>query len=189
MPSNQERDLAAERLDAQLRAAVARVRELRSAAEERRAQDEMSEISGLDAFSEKARQRLAELKQNLSENFTETKRATEKAIDDLEVRIERVSERYAAWDAARERRFNARIDQAEAKLRQWKAQAQAWEAERGMKRHDELAKLEENIERARARAADVRRDWHNRKAQEALHEAARHLDAAFEAAATRYDRE
>ena len=93
----------------------------------------------------------------------------------------------ALWDAARERHFNAQLDEAEARLQVWKAQADEKRAERGMKRNDDLATLEQKIELARARAAEAKQEQYAGKAREALEDAARHFNQAYDAAARRYE--
>ncbi|HSL70488.1 MAG TPA: hypothetical protein VK864_09615 [Longimicrobiales bacterium] len=183
-----KKDFVAEKYDAQFREADAKLDALQAQAEARHAQEDMDEISGLRAAKERARQKLAELKVSASENYESTKRAVEHAVNDLEVGISKVSERYSSWDSARERRFNARLDEAEAKLRGWKARVDQKKAERGLERRDELSKLEEKAALARARSAELSHDRHNKKAQEALEDAARHFDEAFDAATKRYEK-
>jgi hypothetical protein len=55
-----------------------------------------------------------------------------------------------------------------------------------MKRHDELATLEEQIALARARSAEAKHQKYTARAQEALDDAARSFDQAYDAAARRY---
>lgn len=182
-----ERELVAEKLDAEFRAADARLDALQAKAEARHATEEMAEISGLRALRESARGMLADMKQQVSQTLEESKAAVETAVHDLDVAIERVSDRYSEWDSARERRFNARLDEANAKLREWKARADKGLTQEKIREHDALATLEERIALARARVAEWNRDRHQRKAEAALNDAARHLDEAFDAAAKRYD--
>jgi len=96
-----------------------------------------------------------------------------------------VSDRYTAWDAAREREFNARLDEAEAQLKVWKAKADQKRAQQAIKHNDALATLEENIALARARSAEAKHQKYTAKAQEALDDAARHFDQAYDAASKR----
>jgi hypothetical protein len=182
-----KKDLVGDKYDAQIREADARLDALQAEAEARHAKEDMEEISGLRDAKERARQKLADLKTDASQGFESAKRSFERSVDDLEVGINKLSERYSAWDSARERRFNARLDEAESKLRAWKARLDVRQAERGMRRRDDLARLEEQTALARARAAELSHDRHNRKAQEALDDAARHFDQAFDAAAKRYE--
>ena len=183
-----DRDPGTEKLDAQFREADARLDVLKAQAEARKAAAEMEAISGLRAARERARQQLADLKQTTSKNLEASRRVVEGALHDLQVGIDRISERYGVWDEARERRFNARLDEVEAKVKLWKARADEKRAELGVKQHDALAALEERTALARARVAEWNRARHERKAQEALEEAAHRFDEAYDAAAKRYDR-
>ena len=186
------RNLEAERLDAQLREAAAQLDVLQAQAEARKAKDEMDEISGLRAAQERARKDLAGLKRQTAGSAAAARRKVEGAVHDLEAGIERARERYAEttvgkWDEARERRFYARLDEADARLRVWKAQADQKLAGQAIKVHDDLATLEERIALARARSTEAAHHRHNRQAQEALEEAARRFDEAYDAAAKRYE--
>jgi hypothetical protein len=184
------RELAAEKLDAEFRKIEARLTALEAESKFREAKEEMAEISGLNAARDRARQKLADVKLQARENVEAARHEVETLLHDLEAGIKRVAERagerYAAWDAARERGFSARLDEAEAKLKVWNAQKDEWKAEHGMKLHDELARLRERIALGRARLAEWQHARHDRKAQETLEAAARHFDEAYDAAATRY---
>lgn len=183
----ERKDLAATRLDAQVREAEARLDALQAQAEARKASEDMAEISGLRAASERARKALGDLRREAAGNAEAFRLEAEREVRDLNAGIDRLDERYAAWDDARERRFNARLDEAEARLRAWKARDKQRHAEHLMKRHDELAALEERIALARARSAEAAHDRYDLKSQEALEDAARHFDEAFEAASKRYE--
>jgi hypothetical protein len=70
----------------------------------------------------------------------------------------------------------------------------AWKATTDQQRvHDvretniALATLEEKVSLARASAADARRERYNEKFLQALDDAARYFDQAYDAAVTRYD--
>lgn len=180
------RNPVADEMDAQFREIDARLDALQAQAEARQAKEEMDEISGLRAAREKAKQKLADLKQNATANVEYTRAAVQEDLHELEVGIGRVRDRYHAWDEARERRLDARLDEAEAHLRVWKAQVDAKRAKHAMKRHDELAKLEESVALTRASAAAWKYARHDRKAQDALEDAARHFDEAFDAAEKQY---
>lgn len=180
------RNPVADEMDAQFREIDARLDVLQAQAEARQAKEEMDEISGLRAAREKAQQKLADLKENATANVEYARAAVKQDLNELEVGIETVRDRYHAWDEARERRLDARLDEADAQLRVWKAQADSKRAKHAMKRHDELAKLEESVALARASSAAWKFARHDRKAQDALEDTARHFDEAFEAAAKRY---
>lgn len=185
-------NLEAERLEAQFREADARLEVLAAQAEARNAKAEMDEISGLRAARDRIRQDIAELKQLSANKAAAARRKVEAALDNLRAGIEQAKQRYQAtklgkWDAAAERRFHARLDEADARLRVWKAQADQQRAGTAIKVHDDVARLEERIALARARSAEASRARHDRKAHEALEEAARLFDEAYDAASRRYE--
>jgi hypothetical protein len=181
-----ERDLLAARFTAEVREADARLAVLQAQAEARKARADMDEISGLAAVKERVRKEVADLKQKAAGDYAVAKSTVEKEIKDLQADIERVNERYTAWDAARERELNARLDQAEAKLAGWKAKTDQKQSQDAMKRNDDLATLEEKIALARARAAEAKHEKYTAKAQQALDDAARHFVQAYNAAAKRF---
>ncbi len=183
---DKEKDRFAEKLDAEVREAEARLKALVAQAEAGKARADMDEISGLTAAKERVKRDIADLKQKAAADYATAKRSVEKSVKELQVDIQRVSEKYTAWDAARERRFYARLDQADAELKIWKAQADQKRSDVSMKASDALATLEEKLALARARAAEARAEKNSAKAQAALEEAARHFDAAYDAAAKRY---
>jgi len=184
--AQQEKDLVAEKLESEVREAEARLKVLQAQTEARRAQEDMDQISGLTAAKERVKQQIAEMKRQAGENYAARKREAEEGIKTIKADLQRISERYTAWDTARERNFYARLDEADAQLKVWKAQAQQKRAKQDMKRHDELATLEEKIALARARAAAASHEKHSAKADAALDEAAYHFGQAYEAAAKRY---
>jgi phage shock protein A len=181
-----EKDLLAAKFDAEVEEADARLKVLQAQAKARRARADMDEISGLAAAKERVKKDVADLKQKATADYHAAKSAVEKEIKDLQADIERVNERYTAWDAARERELNARLDEADAKLEVWKAKADQKRSQHAMKGNDELAALEEKIALARARAAEAKHEKYTAKAQQALDESARHFVQAYDAAAKRY---
>jgi hypothetical protein len=182
----QEKDLVAERLEAEVREAEAQFEVLQARIEARRAKEDMDQISGVTAAKERVKKQIAEMKRQAGENYAARKQEAEEGMKALKADLRRISERYTAWDAARERNFYSRLDEADAQLKVWKAQAQQKQAEHGMKRHDELATLEEKIALARGRAAEASHQRHSAKADAALDQAAYYFDQAYEAAAKRY---
>ena len=95
--------------------------------------------------------------------------------------------KFDAWDEARLRRFNAKLDHAEAKLREWKATVDVKRAEEGMKEHDAIAELKQRAAVARARLAEWERTQYQHMAEEALGDAEHYFDKAYDAAASRYN--
>jgi hypothetical protein len=129
---------------------------------------------------------IADLKQEAAADYAATKREVEKEIRELQDGIQRVNERVMTWDAARERQFYARLDEAEAKLKVWKAQADQKRADVAMKLNDDLAALEQKIALARARAAAAKTERYSAKSLAALEESERYFVQAYEAATKRY---
>lgn len=179
--------------DAQIQEADARLKVLKAQAEAKKAKADMDEISGLTAAKEQVKKDIAQAKQFAADDYAQTKQdfqqATTKAdrgLKDLQTRIDLVSERYSAWDDARERRFNARLDEADAKMTIWKATAAKDRAQDSRDAKAALATLEENVALARASAATARLEHYDAKSQQALEDAARHFDQAYDAAAKRY---
>ena len=181
-----DQNLTDQKLDAELREADARLSMLRSQAHARHAKDEMDEITGLSAARDRADQKLADLKRQGSQSLDDARREVSGALHDLQVRIELASDRYSAWDAARERRFNARIAEAEAQVRVWDAQTDVHQAEGEIQYRTELAMLKQQIETAKTKF----KDWTARadqQTQDALATASRQLDATFESIARKLE--
>lgn len=181
-----ENDLVATKFEAELREADARLKVLQAQAEAGKAKADMDEISGLTAAKDRVKKNIAGLKQQAVTDYAATKREVEKEIKDLQADIQRVNERFTTWDSARERQFYARLDQAEARLKVWKAQADQKRADQAMKRHDDLAALEEKIALARAQGAAAKNEQYSAKARAAFEESERYFDQAYDAAVKRY---
>lgn len=185
---------SAETYDAKVREADAKLNVLKAQAEARKAKADMDEISGLAAFKEQVRKDIAQAKQfaaddraQTAKDFEKAKKSIDQRVKDLQARIDRASERYTAWDAARERRFNARLDQADAQVKVWKAQA---DQDRALDKRDAqnaLATLQEKVALARASAAEAKREKYTAKSLQALEDAARYFDQAYDAAVVRYE--
>ena len=179
-------DLAAQRLDAEFKEADAKLQVLQAKAEARKAKADMDEISGLTVAKDRVKKDIADLKRQTATNISAAKLNAEQSLKDLQTKIQRVSDRYNAWDEARERRFDGRLDEAEARVKVWKTKADQKRLEQSMQRHDDLAKLEEKIATAKARAAEARRERYTEKAVDALNDAETYFEQAFEAAQKRY---
>jgi phage shock protein A len=182
-----QKNLTAEKLEAEVREADAQLAVLEARAKARDAKKDMDEISGLTAAKERVSQRLAELKRLAADEHRAAKQALEEDVEALKAGLQRVAGRYAAWDAAAGRRLDARLDEAEARVRVWSAQVAQTRAEQAMKRRDALATLQEAIALARASTAEGRHSKYSTKAQAALEKAAHHFDEAYEAAEKRYE--
>ena len=193
-PRTQQTDFNAEMYEAQVREADARLKALKAQAEAKKAKADMDEISGLTAAEEQLKQDIAALKRFAAadaaatkQDFERVKTDTERKLKDLQAKIERASDRYSAWDSARERRFNARLDETDAKIKAWKATADQQRVHDVRESSIALATLEEKVALARASAAQARRENYSTKSQQALDDAVRYFDQAYDAAARRYD--
>ena len=184
--TQRENDLVTAKLEAQVREVDASLTVLQAQAEARKARADMDEISSLAAAKERVKKNIADLKRQAAADYAATKREVEKEMKDLQANIQRVNERYTAWDSARERQFYARLDEAQARLKVWKAQADQKRTAVAMKGHDDLAALEEKIALARAQAAAAKNDQYSAKARAALEESERYFDQAYDAAVKRY---
>lgn len=187
-------NFSAEMYDAQVREADARLKVLKAQAEAKKAKADMDEISGLTAAKEQVKKDVAQAKKFAAadvaatkKEFEQAKKKADRGLKDLQTKIEQVSERYSAWDEARERRFNARLDEADARMKVWKAADEKQIAQDAQDAKEALATLEEKVALARARAAEARRERYNTKSQQALEDAARYFDQAYDAAAKRYE--
>lgn len=190
MPMTQgdtKRNLALEKLEAEVREAEARLKVLQADATARQARADMDEISGLTAIQARIAGQIAELKHAAAQDYARTQADVKKATEKLQAAITRLDERLMAWDEAADRRFNAQLDKAEARLAVWKAQADQRKAERGMKQHNDLAELKEAIALARARSAEAKHQKYSAKAQASLQEAAFRFNEAVTIASARYD--
>ena len=180
--------------DAQVQEVDARLKILKAQAEAKKAKDDMDEISGLTVAKEQVKKDIAQAKQFAADDYAQTKKDFEQAkknadrgLKDLQARVDRVSERYLAWDDARERLLNARLDEADAQMKIWKVAADKERAQDARDTKAALATLEEKVALARASAAEARRQRYNAKSQQALEDAARYFDQAFVASARRYE--
>lgn len=180
--------------DAQVQEVDSRLKILKAQAEAKKARADMDEISGITAAKEQVKRDIAQAKQFAADDYAQTKKDFEQAknkadrgLKDLQTRIDRVSERYSAWDDARERLLNARLDEADAKVKIWQAAVAKDRAQDARDAKAALATLEEKVALARASAAEARVERYDAKSQRALEDAARNFDAAFVAAAKRYE--
>lgn len=180
--------------DAQVQAADAKLKVLKAQAEAKKAKADMDEISGITVFKEQVKKDIAQAKKFAADDKAQTKKDFEVAkknadqgLKDLRTRIDRVSQRYSAWDDARERLFNARLDEADAKMKGWKAADVAVAEQDKRDAKAALATLEEKVALARASAATARLQRYDAKSQQALEDAAGYFDQAFDAAVKRYE--
>jgi hypothetical protein len=143
-----------DRLEAQMRAADARLDQMEAAARARNAQGEMNEISGLRARRDKVRQQLAAARKEMQNKAEEMRQHADADWSSVRRDIANAHSRFSTWDNARERRFNAHLDEAAGALR------------------ESQAKDAETAANVRAQLADARQELQNKVA-----EARRHYEA------------
>lgn len=173
-----EKNPVAEKAVAEAREKEAKGRLDQAKIEVKKTKAELATTSGVATFKEDVKKGVAGVKAFAAADLAQTK-----------ADFKHVRDRLAAWDAAATRDFDARLDAADAQLAVWKAQVDVDRAEERIARHDDFATLEENIALARGRAAEAKREQYTTKAQAALEDAARAFDQAYDAAATRYNKE
>lgn len=179
-------DLMNKKLDAEFNAAQARMDALAADARARKSKEEMDAIAGIEERRDRALQRMVAFKTKADTAMANTKESAQQAVQDFEVAIDRASERFLAWDDARNAHLDARIDQAQARLLEWKSRVQVARTEEEIRERDALIEMEEMIAVAKARGAEWNKARHERKAAEAARDAARHFDEAYDAASKRF---
>lgn len=168
----------AARLEAQMRAADARIDQLEAQARARHAQAEMDEISGLRARRDQIRKQVANARQELRGDWEAVRSRVDHDWAGFRRDVENVHSRYTAWDAAREQRFNAHLDEARAALRE----SAARDAESAADVRIEITRAQQEL---RDKAEKARRSydaWNQRRTdeqrQQALNDAELELDEA-----------
>ena len=170
------------RMEAQMRAADARLDEMEAAARARNARAEMDEISGLRAQRDRVREEVAEARDALRGNMDSARQRVDADWTDLRGRITDAHSRYTAWDAARERRFNAHLDEADAALREQGAK----DAEVGADVRGQLADARQEL-RDKAAAAHRSYDaWSKRQTDRELQRELDYAELELEEASSRY---
>jgi len=171
-----------QRLQAQLRAADARIDELDAAARARHAQAEMDEISGLREH----RDRVRELVDNVGQVARENRDALRAQAHDDWMSLQRsladAHAKFGAWNDAREKRFNAHLDEADAVLRRASAHHQEAAA-------DTRAEIDASREELQAKVTDARRNydaWRQRRDDKAAIRELSAADADLDEAIERY---
>jgi hypothetical protein len=154
----------AERLQAQMRTADARLDEMEAAARARDARAEMDEISGLRAQRDRVRQHVSDARKKMSDDWQAIRREVDSEWTSVRSSIAQAHNKFTAWDSAREQRFNAHLDQADAALRRSAAQ----DAEVAADVNVQLAEARDDL---KAKAGAARRSydsWRERRKDEKL---------------------
>jgi hypothetical protein len=166
-------------LDAQIREADARLDQLEAHARANKANEEMDDVSGLRDRREHLQERLTNAKTRGGEAWDDFRRGAQSEWQDFRRSIDDAHHKYSAWDAARERRFNARIDEANALLMRWSAQDDEVAAELRI----EISKVTQDLQRKSRDAQHAYDAWRDQRSddrlQRRLDDAERDLDAAY----------
>jgi|RhiMetdeSRZDD1v2_1073273.scaffolds.fasta_scaffold40232_8 predicted neutral ceramidase superfamily lipid hydrolase len=172
----------ADRLQAQMRTADARLDELEAAARARNARAEMDEISGLRAQRDRVRQHVTDARKKMSDDWQAIRTEVDSEWTSFRRSMADAHNKYTAWDSAREQRFNAHLDQADAALKRSAAE----DAEVAADANVQLAEARDEL---KAKAGAARRSydaWRERrkdeKALQKLEDSELELDEAY----TRY---
>jgi hypothetical protein len=108
----------ADRLEAQMRVADARLDQMEAQARARNAKAEMDEVSGLRARRDKIQQLVAAAKKEAGDDWQAFQSRVQANWADFRRDVAERNNRFNAWDDARERRFVAHLDEAEGALRE-----------------------------------------------------------------------
>src|SRR4029453_7061683 len=107
----------ADRLQAQMRTADARLDEMAAAARARNAKAQMDEILGLRAPRDPVGQHVADARKKMRDDWEAVRREVDAEWTGFRRSVNDAHTKYTAWDGAREQRFNAHLDQAHRALR------------------------------------------------------------------------
>jgi hypothetical protein len=159
------------RMDAQIRAADARLDQLEARARASNAKAEMDEVSGLRARRDELRRELTAAKQGAQENWDTARRRMDDTWTAFRRDVADKHGRLVAWDDARERRLVAHLDEAEAALRQ----SAAADREVAADARVEIAKAQQELRDSVTAARGSYDAWRTRKKADDL---TRRLDDA-----------
>jgi len=154
----------ADRLQAQMRTADARLDEMEAAARARNAKAEMDEISGLRAQRDRVSKHVADARKKMRDDWEAVRREVDVEWTGFRRSVNDAHTKYTAWDSVREQRFNAHLDQADAALRRSAAQDAEVAA-------DARVQLAEAGDELKSKADSARRSykaWRERRADEKL---------------------
>jgi hypothetical protein len=106
------------RLEAQMRAADARLDQMEAQARARNARAEMDEISGLRARRDKIREQVASARKELRDDWGAVRGKVDTKWTEFRRAVSASHRRFVSWDGAREKKLTAHLDEAEAVLRE-----------------------------------------------------------------------
>lgn len=147
------------RLEAQMRAADARLDEMEASARAKNAQAEMNEISGLRARQDQIRRQVATAKTELQGDWDQLRRRVDANWTDLRRDVAERHSKVTAWDDARERRFVAQLDETEGALRE----SAARDAESGANVRIGLGDAQQDLREKAAAARQSYDAWRQQK--------------------------
>jgi hypothetical protein len=172
----------AARMDAQLRAADARLDEMEAQARASKAKAEMDEISGLRARRDDIKQQIASAKQATRDKWDAAWRRVDANWADFRRDVADRHSRAVAWDDVREQRFVAHIDQAEAALKESAAMDREVAADVGV----ELTKAQQELRDSITAARGSYDAWRSRKKAENLQRKLDDAEFDLDEASNRY---
>lgn len=169
----------ADRLQAQLRAADARLDELESAARARNAQSDMNQIAALRVQRDRVRERLDDARQRSPNDpqgvrsiVEDDWRTFRRSIADAQSR--------SAWDDARAKRFNAHLDEVDAAMRKSAAKDALVAADVRVNISETRDSVKEKLAAARKRLDAWRERREDEAAMKNLSSSELELDEAFD---------
>ena len=160
----------ADRLQARLRVADARLDQLKASAQAKNAQADMNKIADLQVQRDRVRQRLDEIRAGSSADVGTVQRDIENDWRSFQRSLADAGS-AAAWDQAREQRFNAHLDEVDAALRAQRAK----DAEVAANVRVKIGETTDSLKAKLASARDKFTAWRARRDDEA---AIRELNAA-----------
>lgn len=160
----------ADRLQARLRVADSRLDELKASAQAKHAQADMDKIAALQVQRDRVRSRLDEIRGGSSDDVGTVQQDIENDWRSFQRSLADAGS-AAAWDQARERRFNAHLDEVDAALRGQRAK----DAEVAANVRVKVSETTDSLKAKLASARDKFAAWRQRRDDEA---AIRELNAA-----------
>lgn len=127
-------------------------------------------------------QQVADARQELRDDTDALRRRVDSDWTDVRRDIADAHNRYTAWDTARERRFNAHLDEADAVLREAGAQASGGAADARGRMTDAQQDLRDNAAAAR-QSYDA---WRERRSDQELQRKLNDAELELEEASNRY---
>lgn len=177
-----QKEAYADRLEAQMRAADARLDQMDAQARARDAQAEMDEISGLRARRDQIRQQVAAAKKDVGDDWNALRQRVDANWADFRRDVADRHRRFTTWDAARERRFIANLAEAEGAMRE----SAARDAEVGADVRAGLAGAQQELREKAGEARQSYDAWRQRREDDRLREKLDEAEMELEEASNQY---